>query len=361
MRRLSPGSNQALNINLPTMVILAAVLCVLAGFGIVRFLLNFDQLQRLGEEYSSRAAEAPPSTQAAGTEVVSLREPLRISTEPTTVAAWLAVLNRYRAIVGVAPVTADALLSRGDSLHSHYLAINYAPQLPHLRLGADAHTEDPAKPGFTPEGAAAAHASDIDWSWDPRRRPKPSWAIGNWMQVPFHRMQIISPYLRKVGYGTYCQGALCFAALNTGTGIDSQPPIPSAWPKPLIFPADGSVIDINQFSDEWPDPLTSCHDYTPPAGLPISLELGHLIVPGFSDYSIRNVDDGALIEACAFDANTYANPDTSAQTAARAVLRNFGAIIIVPRRPLPPSRYKVTLSAGQSYTWSFSVVAQKHE
>jgi len=342
------------------MIVLAAVLYVLAGFGIVRFLLNFDQLQRLAEEDGHRAAGAPLS-QAAGAEVVSAGESSITLTEPTAVAAWLAALNRYRAMVGVAPVTADALLSRGDSLHSHYLAINYAPQLPHLRLGADAHIEDPAKPGFTAEGAAAARTSDVDWSWDPHRRPKPSWAIGNWMQVPFHRMQIISPYLRKVGYGTYCEGALCFAALNTGTDIDSQPPIPSAWPKPLIFPADGSVIDISQFSAEWPDPLTSCHDYTPPAGLPITLELGHLIVPEFSDYSITNVDDGALIEACAFDANTYVNPDTSAQTTARTVLRDFGAIVIVPRRPLPPSRYKVTVSAGQGYSWSFSVVAQKHE
>jgi len=258
-------------------------------------------------------------------------------------------------MVGLAPVTADPKLSHGDFLHSRYLAINYAPQLPRLSLGAEAHTEDSARPGFTPEGAAAARSSDIDWTWDPHSRPESSWAIHNWMQVPFHRMQIINPYLHRVGYGTDCQEAVCFAALNTGTDVDPPSTLPSRWPKPVVFPPDGAVMESGEFSGEWPDPLTSSPGYTSPAGLAMTLELGHLIEPSVADYSVKKADNGAAIEACAFDANTYLNPDPAAQSTARAILSQFGAVVIVPRRPLSAGRYVVALTAGQRYSWSFSI------
>jgi hypothetical protein len=322
------------------------MLFLLAGFTIVRFLLNFNQLQRLAEEDSSTRPVAS----------------IPLSAEPAEVAAWLAPLNRYRAMVGLAPVTADAQLSRGDLLHSHYLVVNYASQLPDLRLGAEAHAEDAAKPGFTTEGTMAARASDVDWMWGSHSWSQPSWAIDNWMQAPFHRMQIINPYLRRVGYGTDCQGTVCFAALNTGTDVDPPSPIPSLWPKPLIFPPDGSVMDSGTFSGEWPDPLTSCPGYTSPAGLPMTIELGHSIEPGLSDYSVKVADaNSPSIEACAFDASTYINSDPVAQSTAHTILSHFGAIVIVPRRPLSPGRYVVALTAGQRYTWSFSITGRNRE
>jgi len=365
IRRMSQRSNAGFNINQRVTIIITGMLLLLAGFTIVRFLLNFDQLQRLAEESSGTpAVEAPPSTEASGTEAIVSpgAASIPLSAEPAEVAAWLVPLNRYRATVGLAPVTVDAQLSRGDLLHSHYLAVNYASQLPDLGLGAEAHTEDPAKPGFSAEGAAAAQASDVDWTWGPHSRPMSSWAIDNWMQVPFHRMPIINPYLRRVGYGSDCQGAVCFAALNTGTDADPLPATPSPWPKPLVFPADGSVMKAGTFSGEWPDPLTACRGYTSPAGIPITLELGHLIQPGFSDYSIKRADaNSSSIEACAFDADTYVNSDPAAQSGARAILSHYGAIVIVPRRPLSPGRYVVALTAGQRYTWSFSIAGRNRE
>src|SRR5215471_19125693 len=209
--RMSLRANAGFNINQGVTIIVMGVLFLLAGFTIARFMLNFDQLQRLAEQSNNTpAAEALPSTEASGTEaIVSPGAALMpVSAQPAEVAAWLLPLNRYRAMVGLAPVTADARLSRGDFLHSHYLAVNYASQLPDVRLGAEVHTEDPAKPGFTAEGAAAARASDVDWTWGRNSRPKPSWAIDNWMQAPFHRMQIINPYLLRVGYGADCQGVV---------------------------------------------------------------------------------------------------------------------------------------------------------
>ncbi|HJU10281.1 MAG TPA: CAP domain-containing protein [Candidatus Binataceae bacterium] len=339
----------------PATLIIIVALLVLAGFSIVRFLVNFDQLESLAEEYRVIGTQARSSTEKSTTEAITrAAEASSILPEPPEVAVWLGPLNHYRAMVGLAPVTANEQLSHGDALHAHYLALNYAAQGSALRLGADAHTEDPAKPGFTPEGASAARTSDIDWIWNPRSWPHARWAISNWMQVPFHRMQIISPYLRRVGYGTDCQDSVCFAALNTGIDLDRPPEIPKAWPRPLTYPPDGSVIDRGEFSAEWPDPLTSCPGYAPPAGLPITLELGHLIVPGFSNYSIKDAENNE-VEACAFDANSYVSPDTMAQINTRAILRDFGAIVIVPHKPLSPGQYSVTVTAGQRYSWSFSV------
>ena len=355
--RQRPHSGWHSGLNPVTVLILAGLLLLIAGFSVVNFLLNFDQLQRLAEESRADSSPAAPlSDRSPATEVQgSPSETLPTPVNSPEVEAWLVPLNRYRAMVGLAPVSADPQLSRGDSLHSHYLAVNYAPLGRNVSLGAEAHTEDPAKPAFTEEGAVAARASDIDWSWNPRSRPKPSWAIGNWMQVPFHRLQIINPYLRKVGYGSDCQGAVCFAALNTGTDVDGTPGLLQLWPRPIAFPPDGSVLPMSQFSGEWPNPLTSCPGYISPAGLPISLELGHMLVPDVSDYSITRLDHDMPVEACAFTANTYVNRDTVAQAAARAILRDFGVIIIIPRQPLSPGRYAVSVTAGRRYSWTFSV------
>jgi hypothetical protein len=349
----------AKNINQRRILIIAALLLLLAGFSVVSFLLNFDHLQRLAEE--SQGTSGLELTPSEGKMMASGSEASPASVDPAEVAAWLAPLNRYRAMVGLAPVAADPQLSRGDFLHSHYLAVNYAAELPDLSLGADAHTEDPAKPAFTADGATAARASDIDWLWDPHGGPKPSWAISNWIQVPFHRMQMINPYLHRVGYGTDCQGAVCFAALNTGTDVDRPLMLRAPWARPLAFPPDGSVMHMGEFSEEWPNPLTSCPGYLSPAGLPITLELGHMLVPAFSDCSVKRVDNGTALEACAFNASTYVNPDPAAQAAARAILEDFGAIIIVPRRPLSPGHYAVSVTAGGRYSWSFSVVARGRE
>ena len=357
-RRLSPGSKPILSTASAATIISGGLLCLLAGFTIVQFILNFDQLQSLADEYSIRATQPSAAAAASRREIGTPEKSIMAGAAADP--AWLTTVNRYRAMVEIPPVSADARLSDGDALHSHYLAVNYASRLPNLRLGADAHTEDPAKRGFSAEGAEAARASDIDWSWDPQNHPNASWAIDNWMTVPFHRMQIISPYLREVGYGTACQGAICFAALNTGTDIDSPRTLPARWAKPLAFPPDGSVMQMNEFRGEWPDPLTGCPGYASPAGLPVTLEFGHLIVPEVSDYSIRNADDGALIEACTLDANNYVNPEIAAQNAARAVLREFGALIIVPRRPLKQGRYTVTVTAGQKYSWTFSIAPRNY-
>src|SRR5262249_22493747 len=116
-RRLSPGSKRILITASGTTIVVSGLLCLLAGFTIVKFVLNFDQLQSSADEYGRPVAELAAAGEASGRETTSSDE--SITSGAAEDAAWLAAVNRYRAMVGVPPVIADAELSRSDALHSH--------------------------------------------------------------------------------------------------------------------------------------------------------------------------------------------------------------------------------------------------
>ncbi len=82
------------------------------------------------------------------------------------------------------------------------------------------HQEVPSKPGFSAERVRRpGWPGDVDEMWDPGARHQSSWAIDNWMLVPFHRLSLLDPRLRTVGYGDYC-GGICIATLNVHAGVD---------------------------------------------------------------------------------------------------------------------------------------------
>jgi hypothetical protein len=65
------------------------------------------------------------------------------------------------------------------------------------------------------------------------------------------------------------------------------------------------------------------------------------------------------IEACAFDWMSYQNPDAAVREHARKILRMFGAIVIVPRRPLASDGYTVFVNTERrKLEWSFTVAGQ---
>jgi hypothetical protein len=219
------------------------------------------------------------------------------------------------------------------------------------------HFEDPSKPWYTAEGAVAGRAGDIDEAWSPHGTLAPSWALDNWMQSPFHRFPILNPHLHSVGYGYVCEAGVCIAALNLNGDVDPimSPPAPLA--APIEYPPDRASIDLNSFDGEWPDPLTSCPGYSLPTGYPISLQLGTLVNQGVASYSLkRTAPTPFTLETCVFDGNTYKNPDAGTQAMMRNQLINFGAIVMMPRRPLEPGFYSVSITAGgREYAWSFTV------
>jgi hypothetical protein len=91
--------------------------------------------------------------------------------------------------------------------------------------------------------------------------------------------------------------------------------------------------------------------------LPITLELGALVNPRFSGYTLTlNGTAPAAIEACGFDANSYRNSEPAGDRRARETLRDSGAVVVIPRDPLLPGNYTVSIAAaGRQYSWSFTV------
>jgi uncharacterized protein YkwD len=361
-------------------VIASIALVFAAAFALTLHIVNFSRLQEAAalspapfvtpgnSAHAANSSSAGPTAIAtAALEAPALSPaPAPAASPDTTVLdskaaadrLWLNPLNRYRVSAGLVPVTANSRLSRGDYLHSLYIIKNFAERLAAREsLGAEMHFEDPSKPWYSVEGAAAGRAGDVDEMWNPRGNASPSWAIDNWMQSPFHRLPILNPHLHSVGYGYYCEDAVCIAALNLNGDVVPGLSAPPSSATPIEYPPAGASIAMNSFDGEWPNPLTSCPGYSLPAGYPITIQLATMVNPGVTSVSFKRIAPSpATLEACAFDGNTYRNPDPGTQEMARSILIHFGAIVILPRAPLTRGTYMISIVAGaHDYSWSFSV------
>src|SRR5208282_2600782 len=274
---------------------------------------------------------------------------------------WLTLLNWYRRLCKLAPVSEDSRLSAGDHAHVQYLLTNYSDTLRSGTLpGEEMHLEREGSPGYTPEGADAGKQSDVDFMYWHGAKPSGlvNFAILDWISGAFHRLPLLNPNLHRIGYDDFCGEGLCVAALNAIQGAD-PPRTGNLYASPVEFPPDGAEVNLRTFTNEWPDPLTSCPGYASPTGLPVTLTLGSFVAVQLESFNVRRVaPDGAeaKVDACGFDAATYENPDAAAQSAARGVLHGNGTVVVIPRRPLERGdTYKISMTAnGKSYDWKFS-------
>jgi len=259
-------------------------------------------------------------------------------------AAWLTTVNWWRTEAGVDPVGENIGLSNAGAAHACYLVKN-GPGSPVAFLGYEqtiggaAHTEDPSNQYFTQDGYAAARTGDISWDRDPKAD------IDGLVQAPFHRLSILAPWVRVAGYGN-CGGWPMRAA--TLVLRDSTP---VGLTKPIVFPPDGSVVPGAMKNSEWPNPLAACPGYTFPIRTPITVQTGAFIKVSLKSYSIEDETTGQQIEACGFDSGTY--PDQRGQR----VLLSYGAVVVIPRKPLSPSHsYIVDIKTQRhTYDWKFRV------
>lgn len=345
------------------------VLFAIAGFLFTRYALNVNRIatQTAQVARDEKVAEVKP--------VVPLREATAAAAEPSIAPSapevadvaespsplWLKHLNDFRASVNLPLLRSEPKLSEGDHNHAIYVLKNLASQIRSGELGAQVHTEDPAMPFYTPEGAEAARTSDIaEQGANPGRKlPDPQdWAIEGWMIVPFHRLFILSPLLHAVGFGFDCEDNVCVALLNVLSGADSLPRTGTPLEHPILYPPDGASIpsSMRALETEWPTPISGCDGYAFPTGIPITVQLGPMVDAQLNSFSLTR-DDGDTIEACGFDANSYRNSDPDQRTRVIGDLRAQGAIVIVPRSPLDAGkRYDVLATVnGHDYKWSFTV------
>jgi hypothetical protein len=258
---------------------------------------------------------------------------------------WLAYVNYYRALADLPEVVENDEYSEGDFLHARYMVKNDTLD----------HYEDPSNPWYTPEGDAAAGASNLAGSYFVNESDE--WAIETWMQAPFHAIGILDTALYEVGYGSFRQsdGQLEMGAaidVLRGLGLETHPQVKF----PVFWPADGMAVPLLYHWGEYPSPLDSCPGYSSPAGLPLIIQVGAgEKTPNVTAHTFWN-QTGSL-EHCVFDETTYSNPDPSAQSLGRSILAARDAIVIIPRQPLTVGEiYSASITVdGVSYTWSFSV------
>jgi pSer/pThr/pTyr-binding forkhead associated (FHA) protein len=341
---------------LATWVALAiAFVMMLSGVGVATFLLSHRR---------NAPAAAPPESVPASAPKTDITpnvapEHDHATSEAAGVAQWLKMLNAYRAMSGLAPVHEAPDLSAGGLAHARYLVKNSGPMARANKMGAELHREDPDKPWYSTEGARAAQSGDIEqwWGSRPNAQAPPGWAIDDWMASTWHRLWILNPRLREVGYGEYCEKGACVAVLDllsrlrAGAGF-----APAAASAPIQFPPQDATIHLNALGGEWPDPLSACRGYALPAGLPITLQLGAMVPAQLSAYSLRRDTASQILEACGFDALSYANPNSAEQSRGRDILSLLGAAVVIPRQPLAPGNYTVEMTVnGRAYDWHFTV------
>jgi uncharacterized protein YkwD len=271
---------------------------------------------------------------------------------------WLRELNKYRAMAGLLPVRADPELSAGGFAHARYLVKNRAAMVRAGRIGVQMHSEDRDNRWYSPQGLRAARSGDVEeWSIPHGAgTPPPGWAITQWVGSAWHRLWILNPALRQVGYGQYCEGGFCVAVLDVLSSLRKAGLTPAAARAPIEFPPAGASVPISSLGPEWPNPLSACRGFTMPVGLPITLQLGTMVPARLSAFSLSRGATAETLEACGFDASSYVNPNPIDQDRARTGLNNLGAVVVIPRKPLSPGNYWVEMTVnGHSYKWIFSV------
>lgn len=263
---------------------------------------------------------------------------------------WLTRVNLYRATAGLPPAREDEALSRSVWQHARYM----------VRHDVIKHFEKPGDDWATPEGAAAAAASDLAGS--SRVSETDSWAIDTWMQAPFHAVGILDPALRNVGFGLFSHPG---GAIQTAAGLDvlrGRAPASTGVTYPVVWPADGASVPIVAHTSEYPSPLSGCKGYSAPSGLPLIVQLG-------AGETVPHVTGSALfvgnqpLEHCVFDQTNYRNRQQTDQSLGRSILAARNAVVIVPRRPLIPGQtYRARLNTnGRVIDWTFKISAPYSE
>jgi hypothetical protein len=231
---------------------------------------------------------------------------------------WLDLLNDFRSLASLPPVSENPEWSYGDCLHSRYLVKN------DLVL----HDEDPGNPWYTPEGAQAGIYSNVLGGGISGTDEE---AVARWMEAAYHGLWMINPDLREVGFGSYREqdgGLEMAAALDVIRGIRGTP---DSVQFPVMFPGDGERMPIHDFGGgEIPNPLVNCPGYSYPTGP--SLFLRYQTTPTLYSHELRR--DGSPVESCAFvDGNT---------------------VVLLPREPLISATYRVSVQSSQgAHSWSF--------
>ena len=261
-------------------------------------------------------------------------------TSPSPVSAatsgdWLTIVNTYRAMSGLAPVTSNAAWSSDAQAHSCYMLQN-----------GITHDETPDKPGYTSGGDIAGNSGNVAVSSSVTASARDH--IDLWMTGPFHAIGILRHNLASSGFGLCASSSTPTPWHSAGTldvirGLDLSRPAPTA---PIVFPGNDSTVPLHAFITESPNPMTLC-GWSGTAGLPLIAMMPNDVTSASSTLTGPN---GPISTCSLHKGNTGSN------ATARAILDADNAVVVMPREDLADGVYMVNVNSnGGNASWSFTV------
>ena len=282
-------------------------------------------------------------------EVVPFYLKILRSGETSAMEYW----NFWRDYMGYAPVREDPEWSFRAWLHGRYLVMNEDRR-------PFAHDEDLSYPFSSPEGQAAGRAGNVNGGYEvvPSSTPAgqaprivESQLFNEWVAVPFHRLNMISPPTSAGGFGIYRDRLRNAATLPIS---ESNNPNPTSGFQ--LFPVPDKAIPINPtYYFEWPSPTEPCAypdqnpdppylsqtglDWTQqPYGLPLSISM---FAPGHNDTRVLQarlvrLSNGQELPVCGYGSLQFWNQDAFARDWGKNILKGYSTVFVVPRYPLNP-------------------------
>jgi hypothetical protein len=276
--------------------------------------------------------------------------PTPLPVAPPASGDWRTYLAYYRAVAHLPPLTEIPGWNNGAFEHARYMVENQSASA----------TQDPNNEHHTQAGAEAAANSILQLQGNLNLTDRQ--VLDQWMQWPFHAIEVLDPGLTSTGFGSYRRDAGNFdlaAALDTRRGLGTPPPNTVF---PIKWPDHNTTVYLTRYDgNEQPDPLTSCPGFGlgTGSGLPILLQIGPGdITPTVTASSLRR--GTTQLEHCIFDETNYVNSIASLQTLGRGLLGARDAIVLIPRLALTAGAYTVSItvfdqSRTQTHTWTFNV------
>jgi hypothetical protein len=294
-------------------------------------------------------------TATDGTNTTTTRVPVEIG---TLIQQEFARFNAVRAQANLNPVSFDENTSMNCWLHGRYTLLN----------GVLEHTENLSLPFATPEGRDCASKSNLSVSYSPISKPLNLNLTDGLFTAPFHAVGMLDSTQTSVGLGAFVRTNPNYSTFSEiGGGITSiLPSNLGTPPAPVMFPGNATTTDLSVGSQgERPNPIASCPTFDPTqrTGLPLIVTTGTYADTTASNATIT--EDGQPVNVCAYGSTQYVNTSggtinyttgpVSEQDVGRSILKGYGAVFIVPQKPLNPGKtYAVSVNVnGQPISWSF--------
>ncbi len=263
---------------------------------------------------------------------------------PTPISAGLQLLNSLRSQANLPGVTEIASLTNGCNLHANWQILNNV-----LQQG-----ETPGTPGYTQEGDLAGQQSNLAVA---NTQTTIQQDINGLMTAPFHGLLFLDPLWRGTGIG-HANSATANIKGSSAINVlgDRHATLPSGITFPIMWPANGSTINLTSYSGgDSPDPLSNFPQITAPTGPPIYVLTGLGNTPP-NVTAVSLFKSGTQLNGVVFDQTNYTNSNAAAQQAGRAVLAQRNTVVILPRAPFTAGTYQCSLTNnGQTFSWTFNV------